>query len=163
MYQQKNQGFTLMEILVSLAIVGILLAIALPQYSKYVMKSRRSDAKVALLGIAQLQEAYYANYHKYATALGNTTNAQEDKLGCKTSCKEGSDSAYQSPEGHYALSIIADNTQRYVIKAVAIGKQALTDEDCQTFVLDSRGRKGADVGNIDAVNADDPDPNACWR
>ncbi|CAH0441676.1 type IV pilin protein [Ralstonia pseudosolanacearum] len=66
-------GFTLVELMVTLAIVAILAAIAYPSYSSYIMKSHRADAKTALLDLASRQERYFALQNNYAStpsALG---------------------------------------------------------------------------------------------
>ena len=69
-------GFTLIELMIAVAIVGILVRLAYPAYTKSVMKSRRADAKTALLDLAAREERYLATANSYtntATALGYNT------------------------------------------------------------------------------------------
>lgn len=160
MIAKHSRGFTLMEVLIASAIVGVLLAIAIPHYNGQVLKGRRADAKTSLLGVAQLQETYYANYRQYASKLGDNTDFSTNTLGCVTSCQTSSGKAI-SPEGYYELSIVQDNSQRYLIKATAKGKQA-DDTKCKYMAVDSRGRKGASSSDISKVDSDNPDPHNCW-
>ena len=59
------RGFTLIEVMIAVAIVGILVAVAFPAYNQSVRKSRRSDAKAALLDLAQREERYFSTTNQY--------------------------------------------------------------------------------------------------
>lgn len=132
--QKKNlSGFTLVELIVVIAIIAVLVAIATPAYYSYVMKSRRADAKVALSEISQRLEGYYADNNKYASDFDRL------KLGNAGFVKKGS--GYQSKDGWYQLSIeVKDNDQKYTLKATPQGAQA-SDGRCMEFALDSTGKK----------------------
>jgi type IV pilus assembly protein PilE len=62
---QKKRGFTLIELMIVVAVIAILGAIAMPQYMREVRKSRRTAAKTTLLDVASRQEKYYATQNKY--------------------------------------------------------------------------------------------------
>lgn len=64
---RRTAGFTLIELMIVVAIVGILAAIAYPSYQEHVRKSRRVDAKSAVLDLAARQERYFSVNNKYAT------------------------------------------------------------------------------------------------
>jgi len=66
---KKRTGFTLLEMMIVVVILGILSAVALPMYSNYVKKSRTAEAKVALGDLRVAQRAYYDIRQKYATTL----------------------------------------------------------------------------------------------
>lgn len=132
----RQLGFTLIEIMVVVAIVGILAAIAYPSYSESVRKSRRSDAKNALMNAAQLLERRYserAQYPDQATlkALMNDASAGASIL---------------SPDRFYAFSIVLANdargnaSQLYTLTAVPQGAQVA--DKCGSFTLASDGTKG---------------------
>ena len=65
-----HSGFTLVELLIVLAIVAILGSIAVPSYQAQTMKARRTDAKSALLGFAQAMERYFTENSTYTSAVG---------------------------------------------------------------------------------------------
>ena len=126
--QQTTQtGFTLIELMIAVAIVALLAAIAVPNYNRYVEKSRRTDATTALTRIAGQLERCYTQFGKYNDPdcdQYNTVNA----AGAK------------SEEEDYDLTIAAvagsNAKQSYVLTATARadGSQA-KDEDCKTFTL----------------------------
>ncbi len=66
---KRNKGFSLIEIMIVVAIIGILSAIALPSYSKYIVKARRADAQTFLLDVAQRQQQYVMDARTYAADI----------------------------------------------------------------------------------------------
>ena len=67
---KKNSGFTLIEVLIVVAILGILMSIAVPAYSEYIRRAHRAAAQQFLLDVAQRQEQYLLDNRQYATILG---------------------------------------------------------------------------------------------
>jgi len=76
---KKQKAFTLIEVMIVVVIVAILAAIAVPSYQDSIRKTRRADAKEALMRIAALQERYFFTNNKYGTAsdLGVGSTSQE--------------------------------------------------------------------------------------
>jgi prepilin-type N-terminal cleavage/methylation domain-containing protein len=70
----KKLGFTLVEVMIVVAILGILAAVAVGTYSIYIKRSRSAEATAVLSDIRVKQEAYRATFHQYATLPGNTFN-----------------------------------------------------------------------------------------
>jgi type IV pilus assembly protein PilE len=68
--EKKNSGFTLIEVLIVVAILGILMSIAVPAYTEYIVRAHRATAQQFLLDVAQRQEQYLLDNRQYATALG---------------------------------------------------------------------------------------------
>jgi type IV pilus assembly protein PilE len=66
-WDDRASGFSLIELLIALAIMGILAVVALPSYTKYMVKSRQSDAKTQLTAIRQAQEIYRLQYGSYTS------------------------------------------------------------------------------------------------
>ena len=138
----KNiKGFTLIEVMIVVAILGIISAIALPSYLEFVRKGKRTDAKVELLRIAQLQESYFVQNLSYAKNL--TTGA--GGLGLGASVKS------EQEEYTMTLSSLTPSTctglaganacTGFTIKAEATGSQA-SDTKCGDFTLTNTGVKG---------------------
>jgi type IV pilus assembly protein PilA len=64
---KKNEGFTLIELMIVIAIIGILAAIAIPQFSAYRKRSYNAAAEADLRNAATAQEAYFVDFSSYAT------------------------------------------------------------------------------------------------
>jgi type IV pilus assembly protein PilE len=131
----KAMGFTLIELMIVVVIIGILMAISVPAYQGYVLRSHRTDAQSSLLDIAARQERYVAQ-----NIAGYTSQLVDDlKLASANSSK-----------GYYTLAVTSapcnDFANCYTIIATAVGSQA-NDTDCPKINYDSAGRKT---------------PAACW-
>ncbi len=119
MNTNRMRGFTLIELMVTVAIVGILAAIAVPNYSAYVVKSSRSAAQTELLQLASLQEKIYLNSNAYSASVtaaytGNATGGLGNTAGTTS-------------DGKYTLSVNAPG-QTYTITATPVaGKGQVGD------------------------------------
>lgn len=123
---RKIKGFTLIELMIVVAILGILSAIAYPSYTSYVKKANRADAIAGLLSLAGRMEEYYINNDSYVGATVNVTAT-------------GTVGGSETPEGLYTLSIPAATAFAYSITATP----KTADAECATLSLDSLGQKTA--------------------
>lgn len=129
------RGFTLLELMITVAILSVIATLAIPSYQNYVIEARRADGQIALVRLAQLQEQHHSLNANYATTLA--------ALGAATA----------SDEGFYTLSVAnAGCTGSYVgcyqLTATATGAQA-SDAACATLTLDQSGTRGASGGGTD--------------
>lgn len=137
---KTEQGFTLIEMMIVVAIIGILAAIAYPNYQEYVLRGHRSEGMALLNDAAARQERYYSQTNTYVTADGDI-----QKLGLSAT----------SSSGRYELSVSAPNgSGGYLLTAAPQGAQA-ADTKCGAFLLNARG-----VRNVGASGAS---ANECWR
>lgn len=134
MNKLTKTGFTLIELIIALAIIGLLATIAYPHYQTYLTRGRRSDGQTALIDLAIRMENYYANTMTYQTATighGRSTDVLTDS---------------KSSEGFYNLRIKEATETSYLLLAIPIGAQAYSDTGCQTLTLNHLGVKGIDKG-----------------
>lgn len=112
----KQRGFTLIELMVVVAVIAILASVAFPSYKKVVLRSHRSEA-YALLQAAQLgQEKYRLNHADYASDFSDTAFA---RVGTSQ---------------YYTLTVSGADAGNYVLTATATGTQT-ADTDCGTITL----------------------------
>ncbi len=140
-HRKARLGFTLIEVLIVVAIIGILAAIAYPSYGEYVKKTRRSDGHLALLNAAQSMERCKATAYTYS--------------GC-------SPTPTLSPEGFYTIALDGNATATaFVLQATpASGSLQANDSDCPKLTLNSRGQKGASKSGEGDTSTDMT--STCW-
>lgn len=106
-----SRGFTLIELLVAVAIVGILAAIAIPNYSNYVIRSSRAAAQTQLLQLASLEEKIYLNSNAYSANMTTAYNGTSaGGLGATTGL---------TTDGKYTLSVVSPG-QTFTITATPV-------------------------------------------
>jgi type IV pilus assembly protein PilE len=136
--QPSKKGFTLVELMIVIAIVAILVAIAIPSYSRYVRKANRGEAQQLLMNWANNQEIWRANHTGYATT-GELPVPNHDKY-----------TFYRRVTGNTCATDNTASATQYSLVACTIGDQA-KDEDrgspCTALTLDQSNAKS---------------PASCW-
>jgi type IV pilus assembly protein PilE len=122
------QGFTLIELMIVIVIIGVLASIGVPQYQDYVQKSRRSEATRTLMQIAALQEQFFMDNRSYTS---NFTNLNFPVAGTVT-----------TESGYYAITIDVPNPYSYTLTATPQGAQSTDSTKCATLTLNNQGVKG---------------------
>lgn len=128
---QKQHGFTLTEVLITVAIVGILTSIAYPAYTDHVARSNRVEAQRELIRAANLQEQFFIDHRQY------TGNLSELGLG--------NSSTFITDNKNYKLKVrnFDVNAGTFDLRATAQGSQATNDKDCKWMAISNTGKKTA--------------------
>lgn len=137
----RQQGFSLVELVVAMGILGILTAVAIPSYLNYTRTSNRSDATRTMTVDAQALERCYSQSFTYVGCTGPTGIA----LGGTT----------PSAQGYYNVTIAAAASS-YNITAQPIKSPQTGDTACAQFTLNNAGTQGATT-SLGANNT-----QACW-
>lgn len=131
-----TQGFTLIELMIVVVIIGILAAIALPSYRDSIRKGRRADGQSALMQLQLAQEKWRGSHLAYTSTLTNLSVSSV------------------SPDGYYAISINSADSAGYTAQAVGNSSQTAdkaSGTSCTTLTLTASG------------NTITHGPTVCWR
>ena len=136
---RNERGFTLLEVMIVIVIVGIIMTIALPAYQNSVRKAQRSDAKAGLLAAAGRMEQYILDRGTYTTDMRNLGYAANPMI---------------TDEKHYSIAAAACANGTIATCYVLTATPQLTssqakDSQCTKFVLAYTGAKSAEGSNAD--------------
>lgn len=138
--RQALAGFTLIEVLVAIAILGILATIAIPAYTEHLARGRRAEGRAALLATLQQEERFFASNNVYTANLaanGFTTTSGEN-----------------AGNAHYDLSAAACAGSTAAACVVVSATPRLADARCGTLTVSTAGARGSSVAGAAAQ---------CWQ
>jgi len=147
--KHQHAGFTLIELMITVAIVSILAAIAYPSYAEQVARSRRGDAQAALLNAAQWMERQYTISNAY-NKLPTGAAIDDLQLSLKVPLQPRTAEAYTLSFGTTTASTTPTDSA-YSLRMVP--KDSMSSDKCGTFALDNTGAKA--VSGAAGVSA-------CW-
>jgi len=147
---KASSGFTLIELMIVVAVIGILAAIAYPSYTSQIARSKRADARVQLATAQQWVEKFYSENFNYATdTAGNSSASAFNAQPFSSSPRVGDGAAV------YTISLtVASTSQTYTLTAAPISGGAMATDSCGGLSLSNTGRRGVSGTN---------DVLSCWK
>ncbi|MDX1506346.1 MAG: type IV pilin protein [Spongiibacter sp.] len=130
--RNEHAGFTLIEVMITAAIIAILMAIALPSYNGHMQRSNRAAAASYLLELANMQERRFLERRAYAVDIATLGVAVPAEIAAK-----------------YTITVAANNAATpptYTLSAAPAASGGQTSDACGTLTLNSRGEKGHAAG-----------------
>lgn len=142
----RPRGFTLIELMIAVAIVAILAAVAYPSYLNHIARSKRGAAQGYLLEVSAAQQRYLLDARQYAgTTDGSNTSATLTALSSPTP---------NTVSGSYAIEVKAPTPTTFILTATPQGRQATNDSQCGTLSINQIGTQTASgSGGV----------TACWQ
>lgn len=138
-----TKGFSLIELMIAIAIIAILATLAIPNYREYTARAKRSDAQGALVGLSSAFERYYSESYTYLGAA-----SEDEDNGPPAATLYPSQAPISGGTKYYNLTIVNATATSYELRATPIGE--MLGDRCGTFSFNSAGAKGAAETN-------------CWR
>ena len=131
----KKRGFTLIELMIAVAIVGILAVIALPAYNSYTTNAKRNQAKAIMLNLSQMEERFYTNNYSYY-AISTAPPANEPQGWANYAGTSMAKRTYD-----IAVATTGSPTVSATYTITATPSNGFSDMQCGTLTLDSAGNK----------------------
>lgn len=142
----REKGFTLIELMIAVVIIGILAAIAYPSYEESIRKSRRADGQTALLDLQRKMEKFRGNCAFYPQNLGNT-----DTCGASSAAStiNSGGATLNSSQGYYTITIVSGSASgnAFTLRATPTGAQANDSCTQMDLTVNSANPKGSKTGN----------------
>lgn len=154
--RRRAPGFTLIELMIAVAIVALLAAVALPSFFDSLRKSRRTEAYTAISAVQQAQERWRSNRAEYA---GNLTASPSDPT------TPGLGLPATTPKGYYSIALSGNTATGYTVSAVAVSTSSQA-QDTACLKLAARVAGGqityAGCQSCSLADTDFSESNACW-
>jgi type IV pilus assembly protein PilE len=157
-------GFTLIEVMIVVAIVGILAAVAVPSYSSYIARAHRASARTQLLQAAQYMQRYYAANDSYATdrANGSVLGSVSPLVGMPEELRKSPSDGTALYQLNTAITSVGNYTatvsvSAYTLTMAPISGRSAASDACGMFTISSTGVKGITGGNGTKTR------DECWK
>jgi type IV pilus assembly protein PilE len=144
--RRRAGGFSLIELMVVLAVFAVLSTFAVNSYRRYTLRATRTEGRLALLAIQVAQEKYFLQNNQYAPDIATVIAAPPAGLGISAINGSGATGG-----GNYTISFTAATPTTYTLQAVATGNQTKDQAACLTFTINEQGQRTP------------ADSTGCWR
>lgn len=159
MKRQHTRGFTLIELMIVVVIIGVLASIAYPSYKRYVVESRRADAQIGLSRLANSQEKFFSQCNSYTVNIDGGSVSNCDGLGLAGGT--GATDEIYSPDRFYKLTVAVGGTGAIATSFIATATPTTdtTQVGDGNFTLSNTGQKQWDKNNDGTYDA----AEATWK
>jgi len=160
--KSRGLGFTLLELMIVVMIVGVLAALAFPSYTNYMLRGKRAEGRAILMDAASKMEKHYGDCFRFGNTIATARNCAADQVDlCGTNLTAA---GCPSETGKYNLTINGvSTTAQYVLDATPVAP-AMVDPNCDVLSVRSTGEKcildSATCSNAGATEAAAVDQ--CW-
>jgi len=140
-HQQPLRGFTLIEMMITVAIVAILAAIALPSYKEYIARGRRAEAQTILLASQQWMERFYSeNYSYEKNSAGSDVSCRSSTNNCPFDLRFTTSPPPGQGTALYDITVAATQSA-YTITAKRKAGASMGADRCGDMTVDHLGRR----------------------
>ena len=143
----RQRGFSLLELMLVVAIVAFSLVLVLPGYQRTIIKSHRTIGKAALLELVSRQEQFFMSHKRYSDSLGELGLGQQYLI-------DGTASAVAADKAIYRIELALSEGQYTGVRAVPLNRQ-LRDVECGTLGLSQLGERSVTGHQFQH-------PDRCW-
>lgn len=148
---KMSKGFTLIELMITVAIVAILASVALPSYTIYIARAKRADARAQLVQVAQFMQRFYTANDQYHADRSAVVVSDRISGGLKQSPSDGT--------ALYTLTVVADATT-YTLTMAPVAGLSMAGDECGSFRLTSTGIRSVVVGGVNDIATL---RDKCWK
>ena len=143
---RRHQGFSLIEVMVVVAVIAILGAIAYPSYLESVRRSRRAEARAQLMEAAQYMQRFYSQNDSFKRAINEQTDM---------SLPDALTSVPRQGAKTYTIQFVSGTRTATAFTLEAVPTGSMIGDRCGTLRLDSTGARGISGSGVT--------PDDCWR
>ncbi len=162
--QQAQRGFTLIELMITVAVVGILAAIAYPSFTEQIARSRRTEAQTVLLSGQQWMERFYSENYRYDKNSAGTSVTDNSQFPARFSTSPVPGQG--APQ--YTIAVSAPTRDTYTITATAVRRASasMAADRCGDMTVDHLGRRSLIDNSYDPTKTGSTKAAAiayCWK